>query len=124
MRGDAEALPGRQGASPARFLGCRLDDAAQPAGVERVELGIFAVEPLVGQGGGLDQAVGADQLQQVVLGIALERRRHFGREALDGEGVRDVGDRPEPADARMRLGLRVLDPQVGNGEGRVDGAHR
>ena len=51
----------------------------------------------------IDDARRPDHLQQHVLRIAPSCARDLGDERLHREGVRDVGDRAEPADARMRL---------------------
>ena len=66
---------------------------------------------------------GADDLEQVVLRIALERGSDLADERLHGERVRNVRHRSEPADTRVRDGLRILDPDVGDREGHVDDAH-
>ena len=49
-----------------------------------------------------------DQLQQEVLRVAAELVREFGDEGLDREGMRDVVDRAEPADAHVRSRLAAL----------------
>src|SRR5829696_929841 len=49
--------------------------------------------------------------------------RELRHEGLDRKGVRNVRHRAEPADARMRDGLRVLGPDVRDRERRVDEAH-
>ncbi len=49
--------------------------------------------------------------------------RHLRDEGLHGEGVRNVGHGTEPADARMGLRFRRLDPHIADIEGLVDGGH-
>jgi hypothetical protein len=50
-------------------------------------------------------------------------RCQLGDERLHREGMRNVGHRAEPADARVRGGLRVLDADIGDRERHVDHAH-
>ncbi len=123
MGRDAQAVSRLHLAAPLRGVRGRLDHAAQTAGLVGIAGRVFAIDPVVGHAGGVDLARRPDQLQQIIFRIAPGRRRKLRNEALDREGVRDVGDRAEPADPRMRFRLRVLDPQVRDREGHIDRAH-
>ncbi len=123
MGGDAQPLALRQLAAPADALGGGLDHLAQPGRFIGIALGVLAIDPPIGKIGGIDHAVLAEQLQQIVLVVAPGRGRQFGDEALDGEGMRDVRDRAEPADPGVGGGLGVLDLEIGDIEWIVDRPH-
>lgn len=119
----AQAVSLGQLAAPAGALGCGFDHIAHAAGVDRVALGRLAVVPVVRQRARVQLARRADEVEQVLLVIASGFVGQLGHEALHGEGVRDVRDRAEPADAGVRLDLGAFQPQVGDVVGHVDGGH-
>lgn len=61
-----------------------------------------------------------DQLEQHILGVATQGVGDLGDKGLDREGVRDVADRAEPANPRVRFGLAGLAAQIGDRERHVD----
>src|SRR6267142_6078326 len=123
VAGDAHPLPLGQLLAPAGRMGRHLDDAAQAPGIDRIALGRLAVVPGVAEHLGTDDPRWADDLQQEILRVAARRRGQFGHERLHRERMRDVRDRPEPADPRVGDRLRVLDADVGDRERHVDDAH-
>src|SRR6516162_11909225 len=103
MHGDALAVPRRQLLAPLRLVGNELDHVTQPPGIDRVRLERVAVNYVVR--GRLDRARRPEELEQHLLGVAVCRMRELGDKGLYRESVRNIRHRPEPADARMRLGL-------------------
>lgn len=119
MRGDPEPVPLRQLASPARLARDRLDHAPQPPGVDRIQRRILAVVHVLHRDVRLETPRGPDQFEQEILRVAAGRVRQLRHETLDSERMRDVVDRAEPADPRVRLRGRVLDPHVRDRERQV-----
>ncbi|MNS42097.1 hypothetical protein D3C72_744700 [compost metagenome] len=119
MGRDAEAVALGQLAAPAGLLGRHFDHVLQSGGVDGVLVALAAVIPARHR----ELAVLADEREQEVLGVFSGGRGQLVDEAAGGEGVVDVGHRAEPADAHMRLGEGVLEPDVGDVEGLVLEAH-
>ncbi len=123
VRGDAQPAALRQRPAPARLARDGLDDAPQAAGVDRIALRRLAVVPGVAQILRADPARGPITSSRKSFGSRPAAARQLGHERLDRERVRDVRDRAEPADARVRDRLGVLDADVGDRERHVDDAH-
>ena len=108
------------------MLGRQFRHTAQAAGLDRIGLERIAVVPEPRHPRRLariDDAVGPDQFQQHVLRIAPQRRRDFRHHGLHGESMRDVGNRAEPADARVCHGAAAFTFQVRDVERVIDQPH-
>ena len=122
MHGEAAPPSCRQRLAPACLARHQLHHAPEPPGVERVRLEAVPVVPrLTGEShlAHVHDAVGAEQLQQELPRVLSRGMRQFVDERPDGEGMRDVDDRPVPADAcvgRRRPHLRLV---VGHRIGKV-----
>ena len=124
MRGEAERAAAGLAATPPGRLGDALDHVPQAA---RVDGMLVERLPIVGQL--LDPQVGqrhlarrANELEPDVAGIGLLRLRDLVDERADRERLKDVVDRAQPADARVRGGVADFGGDVGHGECEVQHA--
>jgi hypothetical protein len=119
MPRDAKAMAFWHAEAPANRGGGRFDDCPKASRINWIAGRVFAVIPLVADAVGIDLSRRPNKFEKIVLGIAARRRSEFRREGLNRKGMRNVGDRTEPADAGMRFRFGIFETRIGELEGRV-----
>ena len=115
VRRDPKPVIRRQLATPTRLPRHQIDHPAQAAGVVRQGVLVGAVSVLILLPD-VDDPPRSDELEQILLGIPAGQCGQLVRERSDSKAVVDVGDRAQPADARVRGRRAGLTAQVGNVE--------
>src|SRR5262245_28361259 len=95
---DPKTMASGNRASPTSLACDELDHVTKAAGVDRIALGRLPIVRLIRLGTWVEAPRRADQLEQIVLRIALRGSGQLRNETLHSKRVRDIGDRPEPSD--------------------------
>src|SRR5215470_9387977 len=113
-RGNSQALTLRQRPAPTGLARHGLDHPGHATRVHEVTLGRFVVVPGVAECARVDATRRPDQLEKVVLRVALRRGCELIDKTRGRECMWDVGYGSEPSDARMCVRFGHLHAEIRN----------